>query len=517
MWLSLIVFGSTFCLLHLIGLLQSSRWVRNGAYEILGPFLFALGPTLVSRELLSYFSGIPGMSSAIVDQEVNYHAAFNFPAVLATVGPERWDELSGCFAALAKDTKFPVRRTLAYSLHELAALLGPSLTEQSLLPALDAFLRDLDEVRYGVLKSFALLMRAITPAKRVAYLEVMWMVQKQQENWRWRMLWAKQLGAFAKLFDAEHTVTDIMPLAFALCKDQVAAVRRTAATAVRTDTHKYSHTSTKAALRETRGCYALCSLVLCVLLCVSSAWSSSGSFPLFLHPEQCVRSLFGLYPRLFCEQYLHGSPVVPAHGGGDGGSGSAGAAGPVPAAHARPGGGQDQQRAPRLRAHRQTHPGERALSALAHRARHRAHSQRGQARGSQTHHTRRRRSTSNQCHHLLHGHARHRESGRSRSRRRRRRDRRVFIEPRQHAAVGCGLGRHSRRTIPPHRFVLSCCSGRCCCFVSGRIFVFFLDFLFLLHLDALFCLPLRQSRRHSPFLVPLPAAVAHFLLQHVLR
>ena len=57
-------------------------------------------------------------------------------------------------------------------------------------------------------------------------------LQKQNENWRWRLLWSKQLGAFAKLFDAEHTVTDIMPLSFALCKDQVAAVRRTAALAL---------------------------------------------------------------------------------------------------------------------------------------------------------------------------------------------------------------------------------------------------------------------------------------------
>ena len=160
-----------------VSVCQSSRWVRNGAYEILGPFLYALGPTLVSRDLLAFFSGIPGMSSAIVDQEVNYHAAFNLPAVLTTVGAGRWDELQACFAALVKDTKFPVRRTLAYSLHELAAILGPELTEQSLLPALDTFLRDLDEVRYGVLKNFALIMRAITPAKRIAYLEVIWMVQ----------------------------------------------------------------------------------------------------------------------------------------------------------------------------------------------------------------------------------------------------------------------------------------------------------------------------------------------------
>jgi serine/threonine-protein phosphatase 4 regulatory subunit 1 len=199
---------------------DSSRWVRNGAYEILGPFLHALGPGLVSKELVAYYANIPTMSSAIVDQEVNYHAAFNLPAVLTTIGRDRWDELLPCFSALMKDQKYPVRRTLAYSLHELAALLGPDLTEASLLPALDSFLRDLDEVRYGVLKNFALILRCISPTKRVAYLEVLWMVQRQNENWRWRLLWAKQLGAFAKLFSAETTVTDIMPLTFAQIKSR---------------------------------------------------------------------------------------------------------------------------------------------------------------------------------------------------------------------------------------------------------------------------------------------------------
>jgi hypothetical protein len=39
-----------------------------------------------------------------------------------------------------------VRRTLSYSLHEIAMILGPELAQQSLLPAVDVFLKDLDEV-----------------------------------------------------------------------------------------------------------------------------------------------------------------------------------------------------------------------------------------------------------------------------------------------------------------------------------------------------------------------------------
>lgn len=45
-----------------------------------------------------------------------------------------------------------VRRTLSFSMHELAMILGPETTATSLLPAMDTFLKDLDEVKIGVLQ-----------------------------------------------------------------------------------------------------------------------------------------------------------------------------------------------------------------------------------------------------------------------------------------------------------------------------------------------------------------------------
>lgn len=48
--------------------------------------------------------------------------------------------------------QWKVRRTLAFSIHELAVILGDQLTAADLVPVFNGFLKDLDEVRIGILK-----------------------------------------------------------------------------------------------------------------------------------------------------------------------------------------------------------------------------------------------------------------------------------------------------------------------------------------------------------------------------
>ena len=48
-----------------------------------------------------------------------------------------------------------VRRCMAYSLHEYASLLGTTYAEQSLLPAFERYLGDLEEVRIGALATLS--------------------------------------------------------------------------------------------------------------------------------------------------------------------------------------------------------------------------------------------------------------------------------------------------------------------------------------------------------------------------
>lgn len=203
-----------------------SRWVRNGAFEILGPFLHTLGSLLVDQKTLQLYTQIPQMTHySNVDAEVNFFCAFNFPAVTLTVGPERWGELVDCFKTLAQDTKFPVRRTLASSIHEISKVLGPAYTERDLLPVVNAFLSDLDEVKFVLLKNLSSILMDISPHKRGIYSSVLRACQMDKHNWRAKRIIADQFDDFGLVFDADLTASAITELFFALLNDGVSSVR----------------------------------------------------------------------------------------------------------------------------------------------------------------------------------------------------------------------------------------------------------------------------------------------------
>eukprot|EP00493_Phyllostaurus_siculus_P025740 UN26085 len=81
---------------------DTSRWVRNTAYEFLGPFLATLSSEQISTEFLKSFTQIPKLKSAEADTESCNHCAFNFPAVVQTVRKERWGELRESYTLLLK-------------------------------------------------------------------------------------------------------------------------------------------------------------------------------------------------------------------------------------------------------------------------------------------------------------------------------------------------------------------------------------------------------------------------------
>lgn len=53
------------------------------------------------------------------DAELRLYCAFSFPAVVITIGPDRWGELRDSFGVLLRDPSWSVRKTLSHSLHEV--------------------------------------------------------------------------------------------------------------------------------------------------------------------------------------------------------------------------------------------------------------------------------------------------------------------------------------------------------------------------------------------------------------
>ncbi|KAL8182311.1 UNVERIFIED_CONTAM: Serine/threonine-protein phosphatase 4 regulatory subunit 1 [Gekko kuhli] len=120
-----------------------------------------------------------------------------------------------------------VRRTLAFSIHELAVILGDQLTAGDLVPVFNGFLKDLDEVRIGVLKHLHDFLKLLHPDKRREYLYQLqeFLVTDNSRNWRFRAELAEQLILLLDLYTARDIYDYLRPIALSLCSDKVSSVR----------------------------------------------------------------------------------------------------------------------------------------------------------------------------------------------------------------------------------------------------------------------------------------------------
>jgi serine/threonine-protein phosphatase 4 regulatory subunit 1 len=228
---------------HLIPLIETyladaSRWVRNAAFQHLGPFLATLPSEKVSSSLLSKFVAMapgvvaPGAStaasiSAVSDPELTIFCSFSFPAVALTLGRARWSELRPLFLVLARHPQKKVRRPLSHSLHELARILGPDITEKDLWPVFELYRRDVDDVRVGTVRHMAAFLAVLSPVAREARIPVLAETLESTPllGWRFRRMIARQIDALAKLFSPTMVFAQVARLAERLLDDDVAAVR----------------------------------------------------------------------------------------------------------------------------------------------------------------------------------------------------------------------------------------------------------------------------------------------------
>lgn len=219
---------------------DTSNWVRHAAIQHLGPFLSTLPREKISSHLVSHYTNIGLRPSSNrhsgfdYDQELVAYCAFAFPAVVLTLGKDRWAELKPLFEALYRNPQKKVRKPIAHSLHEIARILGPVLAEKELTDAFDMYMRDVDEVRAGVVTHLADFLEALPEGPRESYLAVLEEIPRDspQLNWRFRYFLASQLQKLAKIFSSPATYSVVVPLAFTLLQDPVACVRETTASAL---------------------------------------------------------------------------------------------------------------------------------------------------------------------------------------------------------------------------------------------------------------------------------------------
>uniref|UniRef100_A0A8C2B9Q9 Serine/threonine-protein phosphatase 4 regulatory subunit 1 n=1 Tax=Cyprinus carpio TaxID=7962 RepID=A0A8C2B9Q9_CYPCA len=185
---------------------------------------------VVPQALLEQYLSMTDPSRAqTVDMEIARHCAFSLPGVALTLGRQNWHCLRDTYETLASDMQWKVRRTLAFSIHELALILGDQLTAAHLVPIFNSFLKDLDEVRIGVLKHLYDFLKLLHQDTRRKYLYQLqeFLVTDNSRNWRFRSELAEQLVLLLELYSAQDVHDYLRPLALCLCTDRVSSVRWT--------------------------------------------------------------------------------------------------------------------------------------------------------------------------------------------------------------------------------------------------------------------------------------------------
>ena len=195
----------------------------------------SISQSVVPQNLMDYYLQMTDPYYVeTVDAEITRHCAYSLPAVVCTLGKEHWPLLRDLYTTLASDMQWKVRRTLASSIHEIGAILGQDVVTQDLLPVFDGFIKDLDEVRVGVLKHLSDFLRLLAEKERRSYLPRLaeFLKLDNEQNWRFRQELALQLQSVVGLFSPADSAQSILPLALTLASDRVAAVRLPAFTLV---------------------------------------------------------------------------------------------------------------------------------------------------------------------------------------------------------------------------------------------------------------------------------------------
>uniref|UniRef100_A0A673LTT6 Serine/threonine-protein phosphatase 4 regulatory subunit 1-like n=1 Tax=Sinocyclocheilus rhinocerous TaxID=307959 RepID=A0A673LTT6_9TELE len=197
------------------------------------PVLFPNSHSLLSQNVIpqqlldQYLSMTDPARAQTVDTEIAKHCAFSLPGVALTLGRQNWHCLKDTYETLATDVQWKVRRTLAFSIHELAVILGDQLTAADLVPIFNCFLKDLDEVRIGVLKHLYDFLKLLHADKRREYLYQLqeFMVTDNSRNWRFRYELAEQLILIIELYSHNDVYDYLRQIALNLCSDKVSEVR----------------------------------------------------------------------------------------------------------------------------------------------------------------------------------------------------------------------------------------------------------------------------------------------------
>lgn len=219
---------------------DTHKWVKISAYKNIGPFIATLKGRAINDKLLESYVRMSTheINDLSLENEIFYSCAYNFPAVLFTLGAAAWETLFPTYQRLLKVPDKKIKKTLASSLHEVAKIIGEQNTKNYLFNILDSFLKDNstprppnpdDEIKLGAIQHLSEIIQILDEQKREELIDIFLALQKDQKKWRIREAIAQQLTTLSSIYSINTVFVYIVPIAFKFCTDTVALVRDEAA------------------------------------------------------------------------------------------------------------------------------------------------------------------------------------------------------------------------------------------------------------------------------------------------
>lgn len=169
-----------------------------------------------------------------IDSNLCFKCAYNFPAVMLTLGRKFWPLLQQHFISLCNDlqSNVRVRKTMAKTLYQIALIIGTEQATKDLVAPFVEFFKDVDEIKIEVVKQISSFIKIVDPSKHellINQLEMCLQPKCNVINWRLREQVGVQiveLNKFVARIQKENCVLYLTGLSLKLMMDKYDSVRK---------------------------------------------------------------------------------------------------------------------------------------------------------------------------------------------------------------------------------------------------------------------------------------------------
>ena len=175
-------------------------------------------------------------------EDINYHFAYNFPAILFIYGKEYWPKLRKIYGNLCYESSPKIRSSIISSFYEICKIVDKENIEIDLLQYYDAFLESEDSKEKNIairhLPKILNLLSKETRQKYLKYFDAVSIFKDNQGNkvrnfnfisWKNKLDVMEGILCYYNLYDNDTIYKLIIPQCITFCLDRISKVRTVSA------------------------------------------------------------------------------------------------------------------------------------------------------------------------------------------------------------------------------------------------------------------------------------------------